>query len=75
MHTFLFFLVKFFPVWSVALFIILIPLAYNFLRLRKYIAFVIVIIISIVLSLILYFYIANDGYKNAVDFVRQFIVN
>ena len=75
MHASLFFLIKFFPVWSISLFIILLPLAYNLFRLKKYVSFAVILFIVFVLSVVLYFYIVNDGYKNAVGFVMKFISN
>lgn len=75
MHASLFFLVKFFPVWSISLFIILLPLAYNLFRLKKYLSSVVILFIVFVLSVALYFYIVNDGYNNAVGFVMKLINN
>lgn len=74
MDSLIFFLIKFFPVWSASLFIILLPLSYNLFKLKKRTAFIFVVLIMFILSVALYFYFTRDGYKNAVEFVRQFIV-
>lgn len=75
MSVALFFLVKYFPVWSVMLILVFLPFAYNLYRLRKRIASMIVLVFVLVLFIALYFYIAYDGYNNAVNFVRQFFID
>jgi len=72
MDAFIYFLIKYYPIWAVSIMIIIGPLMYNSIVNRKYLYSIIYFFIIIILLFFIYLFIANDGYNNAVPFIRQY---
>jgi hypothetical protein len=73
MDAFIYFTVKFFPIWSVAIMIIMGPILYNSILNRKYFSIIINLFIIFFLLGLLYIFIVHDGYNNAVPFIREYL--
>lgn len=72
MDAFIYFVVKYFPIWAVSIMIIIGPLMYNSIVNRKYVNICIYIFIILVFLFLIYLFIVNDGYNTAVPFIREY---
>lgn len=75
MNAFLYFLIKFYPIWCFAIIFILAPISYNALKAKKYLKALFVFFIILTLFIVFYFYISYDGYNQGVKFIKDFLIS